>query len=567
MLKSLKLTNYILVKELEIEFTSGLNIFSGETGAGKSVIIEAINTVLGGIVRNGMLFREDKPAIIEITFGIEPQNKALNALITENGIDISEGEISFSKTIKPGMKVVSYINGVRTTNNFIRLFRNILIDFHSQRDQQQLFDNLYQLDIIDAYGNLETERNEFYELYTSYGQKLREYKNLIKKEKENRDKYDLYSFQVNEIKNSAMMPDEDIKLSEELNLLTHAEELLNLEEEFRLHCYEAENSVFDVLNGYLAQLNQFSEDSSKVKAATSLIEECMANLGEAGSELEGLRAGIDLDPQRLEDVSERFDYLNSLKVKYGRSLSDLKTYCDEIEEFMDNYSSDKELLKLLEIELKENLSVLKKQAAKLTAVRKKVAREFSQTIEKDIRKLSMPAAQVEVRLNGIVSNEDVYYLQVSPHGNDYAEFYFSANKGKSMQPLKIAASGGELSRFLLAVKKIHAQHLSSRTIVFDEIDSGIGGKTAELTGEYISDIARHHQVICITHLAQIAVFAESQFNISKMVTDDISQIKVKMLDNKQKISEIARMLSGSDSLLALQHAEELIKKKNRTDNV
>jgi DNA repair protein RecN (Recombination protein N) len=356
-------------------------------------------------------------------------------------------------------------------------------------------------------------------------------------------------------------------LTEELNLLTHAEELLNLEEEFRLHCYESENSVFDVLNGYLAQLNQFSEDSSKVKAATSLIEECMANLGEAGSELECLRTGIDLDPQRLKDVSDRFDYINSLKVKYGRSLSDLKTYCDEIEVFMDNYSSEKELLIIIEIELKENLDVLKKQAAKLTATRKKVAREFSQTIEKDIRKLSMPAAQVEVRLNEIVSNEDAYYHQVSPQGNDYAEFYFSANKGKSMQPLKIAASGGELSRFLLAIKKIHAQHLSSRTIVFDEIDTGIGGKTAELTGEYISDIARHHQVICITHLAQIAVFAESQFNISKMVTDDISQINVKMLDNKQKISEIARMLSGSDSVLALQHAEELIKKRNRTDNV
>ena len=567
MLKSLKLTNYILVKDLEIDFSAGLNIFSGETGAGKSVIIEAINTVLGGIVRNGMLFREDKSAIIEITFSIDSQNKALNELITENGIDISEGEISFSKTIKPGMKAASYINGVRTTNNFIRLFRNLLIDFHSQRDQQQLFDNLYQLNIIDAYGELDAERNEFYERYESYGQKLREYRNLIKKEKENRDKYDLYSFQVNEIKSSVINPGEDIELTEELNLLTHSEELMNLEEKFRLHCYETENSVFDVLNGYLTQLNQFSEDSVKVKQAASLIEECMANLEEAGSELENLRISIDLDPSRLEDVSERFDFLNSLKVKYNRSLSEILSYCNDIEDFMNNYSSEKEQLQLLGIELKNDLVSLKKKAARLTAARKKTASEFSKTIEKDIRQLSMPAAQVEVQLSELVNSEDRYYQQLSSQGNDYAEIFFSANKGKSVQPLKIAASGGELSRFLLAIKKIHAQHLSSRTVIFDEIDTGIGGKTAELTGEYISDIARHHQVICITHLAQIAVFAQSQFNISKTVTDDISQINVKMLDNNQKISEIARMLSGSDSRLALQHAQELMKKNNRINNV
>lgn len=563
MLKSIKLKNYILVKEIELHFEEGLNIFSGETGAGKSVIIEAINTVLGGQVKNGMLFDKNTKAEIELVFTIDDANFNLEKLITANGIDVSEGELFFSKIINTNLKAAAYINGIRTTNSVIKEFRTALIDFHSQRDQQKLFDNEYQLEIIDAFGNLEGLRNKFTDAYKMYEAKLKEYKNLLLQEKTGKDKFDLYSYQIEEIRNAGLKDKEDEELESEYQLLNHAEDLQNLEREYRTFCFDIDNSIFDRINSFLARLSDFDSDNPRLKQSASYLQECLANLEETASELEQLSSSIDLDPQRLIDVSERIDFLNSLKNKYNRSISEIISFADEISLFMKNYNTHQDTIKALAEQLKTDLSNLKILADQLSSARKKTALKFQKKMVKDIRQLSMPAAVMEVKFYPLSLNSQNYFQQITDTGNDSVEFYFSANKGKEMQPLKSAASGGEQSRFLLAVKKILAEHLSSKTVVFDEIDSGIGGKTAELTGEYISDIAGFHQVICITHLAQIAVFGDCQFLISKLVKNNISQIEVKKLDNNQKTLEIARMLSGSDSSLAIKHAEELRNKISR----
>jgi len=563
MLKSIRISNYILVKELEIELTSGLNIFSGETGAGKSVIVEAINTVLGGNLRAGMVFQEDKPAEIEICFSVNRNNLLLMNLIREYELDCEEGEIFFTKIISPALKAKTYLNGIRSTNAVVRKFKDALIDFHSQRDQQKLFNHDYQLEILDAFGRHDNEISDFQNKYQIYSNNLKQYKKLINQEKENRDKYDLYSYQLEEIENADIIAEEDEKLGEEFNLLVHSEELLELQESYTQDCFEGEKSLFDKINYFLSRLIFYEKDSVNIKNSSSILRDCLANLETVNDELLELKSSIDLEPQRLEDVTQRLDFLNSLKMKYNRSLEDILKYKNEIKEFIESYSSDQDKISNFKKELAVNLEALKKSAEKLSEKRKKTARQFARLIQENIGLLAIPDGKVELRFKDLTNEKEDYFHSLNSTGKDLVEIYFTANLGIDLQPLKIAASGGELSRFLLAVKKLLAEYLFSKSIIFDEIDSGIGGKTAEYTGEYINAIALHHQVICITHLAQIAAFSDTHFLIEKQSEQNISHITVKKLDNKNKVPEIARMLSGSDSNLALDHAGELLKKAGK----
>jgi DNA repair protein RecN (Recombination protein N) len=564
MLKSIKIKNYILVKELVLEFSAGLNIFSGETGAGKSVIIEAINTVLGGNVRAGMVFQDDKSAEIEVCFEIDKSNLALMELIKEFELDCEEGELFVSKIISPSLKAKTYLNGIRSTNAIIRKFKAVIIDFHSQRDQQRLFHNDYQLEILDTFGKHEPEIAGYQKKYNKHVENLREYKKLLNQDKANSDKFELYSYQLEEIENASMIAGEDDQLSEEMNLLVNSEELLELQENFGQDCLEGENSLFDKINNFISQMASYESDSVNIRNASSILRDCIANLEAANEELVDLKSSIDLDPQRLQDVTGRLDFLNSLKMKYNRSLEEIIAYRQTIKDFIASYSSDQDKLSRLELDIAISLINLQKSAEKLSILRKKTAAKFSGLMQENIKLLAMPAAQVEIRFHDLTENKADCFSQLNKEGKDLVEIYFTANLGVEFQPLKVAASGGELSRFLLAVKKLLAHYLFSKSVIFDEIDTGIGGKTAEYTGEYINTIANHHQVICITHLAQIAVFAETHFLIEKKTDQNISHIMVKKLDNKNRVHEIARMLSGSDSNLALNHAEELLNKAGKS---
>ncbi|MCF7911006.1 MAG: DNA repair protein RecN [Candidatus Cloacimonetes bacterium] len=563
MLKSLKIKNYILVKELALEFTAGLNIFSGETGAGKSVIIEAINTVLGGNVRPGMVFQDNEAAEIEVCFDVDKSNQALIELINEYELDCDEGELFVSKIISSSLKAKTYLNGVRSTNSIVRKFKAAIIDFHSQRDQQRLFNNDYQLEILDAFGRHDQELADFQDKYHQHHNILRQYHNLLNQEKANRDKFDLYSYQLEEIENAGISAGEDEQLNEELILLLNSEELLELQESFGQDCLEGENSLFDKINYFLSRLMSYEGDSLNIRNASSILRDCLANLEAANSELLDLKSSIDLDPLRLQDVTARLDFLNSLKMKYKRSLEEIIIYEQEIRNFIAGFSSDQEKISRLKDEIAASLTNLQDSAEKLSLLRKKTAAKFSSLMQKNIKLLAMPAAQVEIRFYDLTKDKEDYFSQLAASGKDQVEIYFTANLGVEMQPLKVAASGGELSRFLLAVKKLLASYLYTKSIIFDEIDTGIGGRTAEYTGEYINTIAGHHQVICITHLAQIAVFAATHLLIEKKNDQNISFIIVKKLDNKNRVNEIARMLSGSDSDLALNHAEELLNKAGK----
>ncbi|MDO9577515.1 MAG: DNA repair protein RecN [Candidatus Cloacimonadales bacterium] len=562
MIKNLKIENFIIVKKLNLEFERGLQVLSGETGAGKSIIVGAIDLVLGGSLQPGMLFDENKPAYVEVVFDIDESNKSFLQMLHEYEVDLAEGEVFIAREIGTNLRSKSFINGRRVSQEIIAEFRPILLDFHSQRDQQKLFNQEYQLEVLDIYGNLLPERANFEKDYKELETNIRDLRRLEKQEKEQTDRIKLFAYQVQEIEAMQLKDGEDEELQAELNLLSNAEAILNQSSSMEQDIYENENSVHDIINSYISQFSRFEDDNPLIKESVSLLQEAVVNLDDAVSRIREIQNVIDLDGSRMENLQDRMDAINSLSSKYRRSITEILTFMQEMKTEIETFSSQKDRIIQLQKEIEQKNRELKKQANELTAKRKKAAQNFEKELILNIKKLAIPDAQIEVIFSNLIAQNNTNELLkgISITGQDEIDYYFSANKGIKIQPLRIAASGGELSRFLLTIKKILANRLDSRTIIFDEIDSGIGGKTSELLAEFIHNIGDSHQVICITHLPQIAAYADKHFAIVKKSGAKTSEVDVYMLTEKERLNEIARMLSGSESELAVRHADELLKK-------
>lgn len=563
MIKSLSVENFIIVEKLNIEFENGLQVLTGETGAGKSIIVGAINLILGSDIHTGMLLDDSLPAKLEAVFDIDNGNKKLIELLENNDIDTLEEEVFFAKEIGTNLRSKSFINCRRVSKDIIKKFRNVLIDFHSQRDQQKLFDTDFQLEVLDIYGKLINIREQFTSKYKEIESKIKKLKKLQKAESELAEKIKLYQYQIDEIEKIKPEIGEDIKLQAELNLLTNAEDILNISSQLEQEIYEKENSVYDTISSYISQLDKFKDDNKNIEEAVNFLQDASANLDNSISNIRQVQNIIEVDSSRLEYTQNRLSALNNLSVKYKKNLEEILEYCSSIRQQIASYSSGKEEIFELNNDITTELKNIDELAMKLSQKRKQAAIDFEKEIVTNIFKLAIPDAKIEFKFTDIENSTGTFERLngLNETGKDAVDIYFSANKGVKLQPFRIAASGGEISRFLLAIKKILSDRLERRTIIFDEIDSGIGGRTSELLAEFIYDIGRYHQVLCITHLPQIASYSDRHFSIEKISGSKSSEVKVKILDENERKIEIARMLSGSDTELALQHAAEIIKKK------
>jgi len=446
--------------------------------------------------------------------------------------------------------------------------RKLLLDFHSQRDQLLLFNSNIQLDLIDKYGNLESEKEKYQLKYKSLQKMVQEIESLKNLDKVNSEKVQLYLYQIQEIEESNLELNEDNLLQKELNLLSHADAILSQANEMDQIIYEKDNSIYDIISSFTNGLSQFNEDNLHVKNATSFLLDALSNLDDAISEIRQLQNIIDLDQERMSVVEKRLSEINNLKYKYKMSLEELITYFQKIKTFVKQSKSCKTKIQSMLDNLSQKSIDLMMSAKKLSDKRKKVALKLQDTIEKNIKLLSIPDASFNIKFDK-VSSLNPFSLELknlNSTGLDEVEFLFSANKGIEPQNLKVAISGGELSRLMLTIKKVLGDKMSSKTIIFDEIGMGIGGKTAEMLGMFISNISDSHQVISITHLPQIASFSKQHFAINKIIESDRTEIKICELNIDKKREEIARMLSGSNSDLALKHADELLKNKIRVKN-
>ncbi len=562
MIKSLSISNFIIVESIHLDFSPGLQVLTGETGAGKSIIMGALNILLGAPLKSGMLFNKSLNAKVEAVFSVDPQNINLLELLDKYEVEAEDEEFFITKEITIEEKALTFLNGRRVTNSIIKEFREVLFDFHGQRDQQNLFDKDIQLSFLDKYGKLDSIREEFSEQYKATEASLKELDKLIAQDSEQQDKLQLYEFQLKEIEDCRFNPEVDENLQQEYNFLNHAKDILALTQSMQNEMYEQEKSVYDVINSYLYQFGSYEKDSEIIKQGLKSLNDSLLNLDDALKSFSSLESHLNIDEERLIDIETRINTLNNMKLKYKLDLVGIISYGNKIRDFIENSTSNKERINELKKQIESTFSVLRRKGKELSKLRQSSASAFSAEISSNLKLLAIQDCSFKIIFDKInhLKQSHPEMNEFNETGIDSIEFLFSANKGSDLQTLKNSISGGELSRLLLVIKKLLADNLEARTIVFDEIDSGIGGKTADMLGSFIAKISENHQVLCITHLPQIAAYGVKHFNINKLLKDNRTTILVEELSVERRKREIARMLSGSDSELALLHAEEILRK-------
>jgi len=562
MLTELHLKNYILIPELKLNFMPGMTVITGETGAGKSILVGALNLIFGKASPKQVAYDEKNDVFLEITFQLSKSTTEVKKFLDEAGFPPENNEIVIAREISAAGKSISYLNGRKTNSQVLKDLHDLLIDFHHQRDQQNLLNTSYQLDLLDQYGELIPLRYKFQQQFKELQNNLQTLRFLQESDAQNQQLIDLYRFQADELKSAALQIGEDVELEAEYELLSHSEEIITLSAEQYSTLYEQENSVFDIITDAQHQLQKYMEMSPKIAEVCARLDNGIESVRDASSLLNGLKNSIASDPERLVSVQQRLDLINNLKSKYKQpSIQDLLAYLQKIENAINAQDNNSTAISELSAQIDVLFTELTQTADTLSDKRKKTARILAIDITKNVKQLSLPNAKLEIKIDK-KTDEKILLTNItkcySDTGQDIVEYRFSANPGSAVQPLKMIVSGGELSRILLAAKKSLSDVMPPRTIILDEIDIGIGGKTAGSLAEFIRKLAGSYQVFCITHLAKIAAAAENHILIDKKSQKDRTAVEAHLLDYEARVNEIARMLSGHITDLSIRHAIELL---------
>ena len=562
MLTQLTISNFAIISHLDISFKPGLNILSGETGAGKSIIINAVNLILGGRASADLIRTGSKEAKVEALFSL-PEHPVLSELLSTLGLTF-EGELLIRRTLSREGRNKIMINDSMVTLQTLSKIGATLISISGQHEHQLLLRPDNHLYLLDDFGGLTPERLELNESFRQYQSLKEALQRLERGIKEDEERQELTRFQMKEIETAHIREGEDTFLEEERKRLRHAEELRESVAESYERLYEKEDSVLSDLSHCIKGMEKGAEVDIRLNTIKDALVKAKVELEETALELRDLRKTITSDPVRLEEVEERLQLLNRLKRKYGPSLDDVRRLKDKLSHRMDDLDQKK-------VELERNLAALKdkerdimERATRLSKKRKRVARILEKSVKSEMGLLDMGGTRFEVRFHTQVpeggKDPENAMGEINADGQDRVEFMLSPNVGEELRPLARIASGGELSRIMLAMKTILARTASVETLVFDEVDSGIGGGTAEVVGEKLRSLAAYHQILCITHLPQIASKGQTHFLVQKRVKDKRTQTIISELNAEARVKEIARLLGGKVvSPEALAHAKEMMR--------
>jgi DNA repair protein RecN (Recombination protein N) len=563
MLQELSIRNFAIIDDLSIQFYDGLTILSGETGAGKSIIINAFNLLLGSRASAKLIRTGEKKAELEALFKI-PNQSRIAKLMRAAGYDAAEGLLIQRKILKSDRHRV-YINGRLSTMQVLCGFTENLASISGQHAHQGLLKEDQHLLILDQFSNLLPLRQSVSSMYQTVLSLTQEFARLKKTKQHQNDQRDLLAFQKKEIQAAQIQPDEDDHLEKERLRLKNAETLYQA-------AYNSKEIIYDGDGAVIEQLDQVKKTLEKAAAIDGDLAPYLEGISETIYQMqdlsEGLRSycdGIEFDSDRLEEIETRLALLTQLKRKYGGSLSAVLQKAAEI---------DRQLLIIEDVDAKIDSLQTRLQSAQkkmidlaeaLSAKRQKAAKKLCQSVEQELKNLKMAQTQFDIFFQRTKAAGDTnQYLNINGHlisetGLDQISFMIAPNPGEAIKSLVRIASGGELSRVVLALKAILAKSDSVETVVFDEVDAGIGGSVAEVVGKKLKSLAQHHQIICITHLPQIAKFADYHFKIEKIVSDGRTRTQIIPLADKERITEIARMLGGVEITQAtLEHARELL---------
>lgn len=566
MLKSFEVKDYALIEHIVVEFGSGLNIITGETGAGKSILVDAMSLLLGERASTEVVRKGAQKSFVEGIFNVKA-NKNIKKLLDENEIECDD-ELIIRREISLKGSNRCFINDSPANLNIVKEIGNLLVDLHGQHEHQSLLRTETHIDYLDEFGDYEELIQRYRNAYSELLNKENELKGLIAKENSIKENKEIYSFQIKEIDNVSPQEDEDEKLNEELKILEHSEKLAELTLEIYKLLYEAENSLQDSLGkvkNHLQKLNEidksFSESLNEVESASALIEDISAFV-------RSYNAKVDVNPEEVEKKRERLSSINLLKKKYGGSVKNILEHRKKIGEEFELAENFAGKIKNLEDEIFELRKKAGSLAGNLSKHRTSSSKKIKTGIESTLKELGIehPQFKTNIEREESENNEDVFidgkFYKSSYKGIDDVEFFISTNPGEDLKPLAKVASGGEVSRIMLALKSTLAKNDKLPLLIFDEIDSGISGRIAQKAGKTLKELSSFHQVISITHLPQIAGFADHHFHIEKAESDGRIISSLKKLNNKERITEVARLLSGETiTESSLKSARELISPK------
>lgn len=553
MLNELSIKNVAVIDRLSVEFGGGLSVLTGETGAGKSIIIDSINMILGSRANKELVRYGTEKASVQAVFDV---NGPAEELLKENDIDTEDGQIIISRTVTAEGKSAAKINGVPVTLSALRDIADALINIHGQHDNQALLTPSKHTEFLDGYGKTHDELERYRKLYEKRRAVRNELKSLETDEQEKMQRMDLLEYQIREISSAALEDGEEEELLRRRDICRNAERVSEAVDGAYANLYDngEMQSAYDGLSIAVDALSDIEDLSDELRGICETLRSAMYSVEDSAHELASFRDSVEFDEETLNETEERLDIISKLKRKYGKNIAEINAFADKARAELDKITMSGELTEKLTLEFKELTEKLKKAAAELSAARSKAAAELESKIETALHELNMDKSKFRV----VVEPAGEF----RHNGADRVEFMISTNPGEPLKPLVKIASGGELSRVMLAIKSIIAESDSVDTMIFDEIDTGVSGNTALKIANKLALIGKAKQVICITHLPQLTAAADNHYLIEKNTDGDMAATTLRRLDDEGRVTELARIIDGGDiTETAINHAKELLKRK------
>lgn len=569
MLRLLNIHNIALIDRLQIELKPGLNVLSGETGSGKSIILDALMLLLGERAGQEIIRSGEERAFVEGIFEIEG-NEPLLRVLDEAGIEPGGTELIVKREVSATSRGRVFVNNQLATLGLLREMQPHLVDLHGQGDQQSLLSSDVHLNLFDAFAAGGKQRARIAQIYDGLMRVLKELEQSRQSESERLQALDMLSFQIMEIEQAALRLGEDAELDAERNLLVNAEKLARLSTEAYSVLQEDESSMLTRLGSVQKRLRDLAGMDGRFSAYVDQLSTVKEVLDDLAFFLGDYISGIQASPERLDQVDDRLTEIDRLKRKYGGSVEEILKVAASLAEKRDRYLNSEAHFKSLEADLHAAIEEYRSEAARLTKLRKGAKKSFENKVREEFADVSLGAATFSVRMDDTTLSATAEKIReflgsletgtLRRNGNEMIEFYFTANEGEEPRPLRAVASGGELSRLMLVLKTIIAPSLIPKTLVFDEIDAGIGGKVADSVGVRLKRLSETNQVLCVTHQVQLARHAAAHFLVDKHSVDGRTLTRVVELDRQGRIEELARMIGGSEiTPLARKHAQELLR--------
>ena len=564
MLLELRVENYAVIDNVAVQFAAGLNLLTGETGAGKSILIDALALLLGDKASADAVRHGAEKAVISAVFGAD--SPVFDSILADNGLDTDENsQVILRREISSTGKGRVFINNQPATVGVLKQLAPHFAVIHAQNEAVLAFDGLSRLALLDAFAGVDTSKTaETYDRWRQIQQRIAD----LERDEQNRLRLlDLWSFQLKEISEARLQPEEDAKLAAEKRLLANAERIYTAAMAAYDALYESNESAAALMRSAARHLEELSRFDEQFRQQLSQLESARITVEDIGQNLRAYADGIESSPERLAEVEDRLALLDRLKRKYGPSLEQVMALGEELQRKLGEMENKDEVLRGLRAELAQAAEQYLESARAISRQRYESARQLEKQVESEVNELAMKA-RFKVETSG--SDEEANW---TPRGFDQVQYLISANPGEPLGPVEEIASGGELSRVMLALKttiesgpaaRLRRNGSSGtalqRTLVFDEIDSGIGGRAAEAVGKKLKQLSRSTQVLCVTHLPQIASFADQHYLIEKREAGGRTKTSVRALDADERTRELARMMSGAKlTETSLKHAEQLLK--------